>query len=330
MARIGAAFTQHWGELHAALMAYLTASTSSFFRDVAEPDAQRIQDLISGGKHLRGCVALAVCDGLGGSIDSALPTAIAIECVHAASLVHDDVVDGDSIRRGRPALWTVDGSARAVLLGDVMFATALLRSAEIGAQEVLTLARALAMMSAGAYKEPFDAVEVAGNGASGTRSHSLYEHIIGLKTGALFAAAAELGAIAAQASPAVRAAASAFGGHVGEAFQLADDLQDVVSRAGSATLSPQENATLLMLHAHFDADPAMHRARRSTEPDQNIQPLTAVMEAEIARRIALARQALAPFPQEPGLQLLHALPETIVGPIHSLTPVMMAEPNNVR
>jgi geranylgeranyl pyrophosphate synthase len=334
MERLDAGFTQYWSELRAALIAHLTTSTPTFFLDLAEPDTQMIKHLIGGGKNLRGCTVLAVCDALGGSIDSALPAAVAIECVHSASLIHDDLVDGDKVRRDRPAAWIIHGSRRAVLLGDVMFATALVRCAELGREEVLTLSRAIAMLAAGAYKEPLNLSEVESSLTENQPAPALYEQIIGLKTGALFAASAELGAIAAQATPVLRQAAFEFGARVGEAYQIADDLQDIVNRGNSRMLSQPQAATLAILRAHFDARPNRYSALGSTDVvnriDHDFVQLTGAMEAEIRRRIALARRALAPFAERPSLAFLHALPAAIVQPVQSLTAVTMAEPNNVR
>jgi geranylgeranyl pyrophosphate synthase len=210
----------------------------------------------------------------------------------------------------------VHGSRRAVLLGDVIFATALQRTAELGREEVLTLSRAIAMLAAGAYKEPLDAREIDSAMANDTLAQPLYERIIYLKTGALFAAAAELGAIAAQATPLLRGAAVEFGARMGEAYQIADDLEDLVAHAGSSTISPQQRASLASLCAYFDMAPNGRAAISRTKLlDRNIGELIAAMEAEIARRIALARQALESFPERPRLAMLRALPAMIVEPV---------------
>lgn len=303
MERVGQEFTHYWGELRAELTARMSACTRVFFGDLSAPDVHTIEGVIRDGKKIRGCTVLAVCDALGGPIERALPTAVAIEYVHAASLVHDDIVDGDRTRRQRPAAWIVHGRRRAVLLGDVIFATALQRSAEIGREEVLTLSRAIAMVAAGAYKETLDARESATVLADGKRACSVYEQIIYLKTGALFAAAAELGAIAAEAAPPLRNAAFQFGARMGEAYQIADDLQDVLDRSGAAARSAQELAIMATLHSHFDLPPNADAA------------LVAAMKTEIRRRIALALQALVSFPEGSRVALLRALPAAIVEPM---------------
>ena len=184
--RVDDDFVAYWSRLHVLLAARLPVLTLHLFRDLPRPEAASLAALIEGGKHVRGAVALAVCDALGGETERALESAVAIECIHAASLIHDDFVDGDRVRRGQPAAWVVHGSRRAVLLADVVFATALQRSAELGRREVMTLARSIAMVAAGAYRELRGARDVDRRAAA-----DIYERTIELKTGALFAAGFE-------------------------------------------------------------------------------------------------------------------------------------------
>ena len=149
---------------------------------------------------------------------------MAIECVQAASLIHDDFIDGDTLRRDRPATWTVLGPRRAVLLGDVIFATALRRMAELGREDGVVLAKAIATMAAGAYQEPLALSELAQD--AGLDAARLYPRLIYLKTGVLFGAAAQLGALAAAVSAPLAARAFEYGVWIGEAYQIADDVQD--------------------------------------------------------------------------------------------------------
>ncbi|MBR2054740.1 MAG: polyprenyl synthetase family protein, partial [Clostridia bacterium] len=76
--------------------------------------------LLSGGKRLRGCLALATCEAAGGKAEDALPFACAVEMIHAYSLIHDDLpsMDNDTLRRGKPTNHVVYGEAMAILAGD--------------------------------------------------------------------------------------------------------------------------------------------------------------------------------------------------------------------
>ncbi len=193
--------------------AELDARIEDWFPGLGRGHAEALRAIMADGKRLRGCLACLVAKALGGRIERALPAALAIELVQAASLVHDDFVDGDAQRRGRAAAWTWLSPRRAVLAADLMFATALERMARLGAAEAGTLALAIATMARGAFDEALD-------------ERSAYAHMIRCKTGSLFAAAARLGALAAGAAAPQLQAASDFGMCVGEAYQLADDLAD--------------------------------------------------------------------------------------------------------
>jgi len=169
------------------------------------------------GKRLRPALVLATAEAFGAD---ALPAATAIEMLHAYTLVHDDLpaMDDDDERRGRPTVHIAFGEAIAILAGDGLLTEALAVVAEHGADAVRCLAR-----RAGA-------IELLGGQAIDlARSPTTFEQIEVLhakKTGALFAAAAELGAIAARQSPEVCARLGRYGLAIGIAFQHADDRDD--------------------------------------------------------------------------------------------------------
>ncbi len=314
MERVSEPFARYFEGLRFQLTRELQPLTRAFFRDLPAADAEIIAALVGDGKKIRGCVTLAVCDALGGPFAVALPSAVAVECIHAASLVHDDLVDGDRTRRDRPATWTVHGGRRAVLLGDVIFATALARSAEIGNEAVLALSRAIAMLAAGAYHEPLEPGDLRAIVVNDAFARPLYERTIHLKTGALFGAAAQLGAIAAKAPRAHRRAAFDFGAHLGEAFQIADDLEDTVSR-DVAALSPQQRVTLTTLAACFGPPCVAAVGNLAPDPIGDVVRIAGAMEAAIERRVALAEAALDRFAARPRTRSLRCLPAAIVGPM---------------
>ena len=326
MERVAPQFTRYWQHLDVVLNAHIPAYVRVYFRELDEPERATVEKLLQGGKKLRGRLLLLMCDALDGSISDALAPAVAIECIHAASLIHDDLIDEDRVRRHQPAAWTIHGSRRAVLLADLMFATALQCSAELGRQQVLALSRAIARVAAGAYEEPLTPREAHDALSDGTSTRASYDRIIHLKTGTLFAAAAELGAVAAGATPALRAAASEYGVRVGEAYQVADDLQDVVKSAASNPLSAQQLATLASLYGYFSEPGDLTLQSASGLRDRlhrTADALASAMAMDIGRRIDLACRALASFPERPALRLLHALPAAVV---HPFTAVTIAEP----
>ncbi|MDR0767409.1 MAG: polyprenyl synthetase family protein, partial [Methanosarcinales archaeon] len=79
----------------------------------------------AGGKRLRPAVLLASAEAVGGSVKTAVPTAVAVELMHTFTLVHDDIMDNDPVRRGLPAVHTVWGEAGAILAGDTLYSKAI-------------------------------------------------------------------------------------------------------------------------------------------------------------------------------------------------------------
>jgi geranylgeranyl pyrophosphate synthase len=180
------------------------------------------------GKRLRPALAIAACEAVGGNRAAGLPAAIAVETLHAYTLVHDDLpaMDDDDERRGRPTVHIAFGEAIAILAGDGLLTASFAALAEMGpraADAVAVLARrsGSAELLGGQAR---DLMLAAGTAAP--PDLAALEVIHAGKTGALFAAAAELGAIAGGAAPAVRADLARYGLALGIAFQHADDLDD--------------------------------------------------------------------------------------------------------
>jgi len=182
---------------------------------------------LGGGKRLRPCLVLAACEAAGGDIADSLPAAAAIELLHAYTLVHDDLpaLDNDDVRRGRPTVHIEFGEDMAILVGDALLTNAFAALADLprGAGPAI---RVLGKR-AGTYEllegQARDLV-LAKNPRPLTIDE--LEVIHAGKTGALFAASAELGAIAAGNSAERCAGFGEYGLAVGIAFQHADDKDD--------------------------------------------------------------------------------------------------------
>lgn len=175
------------------------------------------------GKRLRPAVLFAAAEACGGTRAAAMPAAAAIEMLHAYTLVHDDLpaMDDDDERRGRPTVHIAFGEAIAVLAGDGLLTAAFGALAELGAQAAPAVT-VLARRAGAAELLAGQALDLWG-GASDLAG---IERMHAAKTGALFAAAAELGAIAAGAPAATCAALGRYGMAIGIAFQHADDRDD--------------------------------------------------------------------------------------------------------
>lgn len=174
----------------------------------------------AGGKRIRPLITLASARLLGGGGDGPRKLAAAVEFIHSATLLHDDVVDVSAMRRGKDAANVVWGNSASVLVGDFLFARSFNLMVETGDIQVLDiLARAASVIAEGEVMQL-----AAANDADTTRER--YMQIVAAKTAALFAAAARAGAVAAGRPGAEAEALETFGRELGLAFQLVDDALD--------------------------------------------------------------------------------------------------------
>ncbi|WP_307347683.1 polyprenyl synthetase family protein [Caulobacter ginsengisoli] len=186
----------------------------------------------AGGKRLRPLLTVASARLAGARDDACLKLAAAVEFIHTATLLHDDVVDSSQLRRGKVAAHLIWGAPSSVLVGDYLFARSFELMVEAGSLAALDiLAKASGVIAEGEVLQL-------------TRAHDLnlgqdvYLEIIRAKTAELFAAAAESGAVSAGASDQQRRAMRSYGLNLGLAFQLADDALDY----GGATETLGKNA----------------------------------------------------------------------------------------
>lgn len=174
----------------------------------------------AGGKRLRPLLTVAASRLCGDDGQDALKLAAAVEFIHTATLLHDDVVDGSALRRGKVAAHLIWGGASSVLVGDFLFARAFELMVETGSLRALDiLARASRVIAEGEVTQLTRAHDVA-------LGQETYLQIIEAKTAALFAAAAEAGAVVSGASARAAQALRDYGLKLGLAFQLVDDALD--------------------------------------------------------------------------------------------------------
>lgn len=177
--------------------------------------------LSAGGKRLRPrLVLLAYAAAGGGTPEQAVPLAAAVEIIHTATLVHDDINDHGTLRRGRETVNARWGGTFALLTGDYMFTKTYEIMAPYSAELNLILARAAAELVEGETLQ----IQAAKQGAL---DEDTYVQIISKKTAALFVACVQLGAVAADAPQAWVDALSAYAFQLGLAFQITDDLLDL-------------------------------------------------------------------------------------------------------
>lgn len=187
--------------------------------------------LTAGGKRIRPMLVLEFCRISGGNIENTLPVACAIEMLHTYSLIHDDLpcMDNDALRRGKPTNHVVYGECTATLAGDALQAEAfgtiarsqLPAEARVTCVEILADAVGSDGMCAGQY---LDMV-----GEHKLLSEDELNDINSRKTGSLLTAACRMGVAAAGGNKAMLEAAAQYGACVGAAFQIRDDILDVIS-----------------------------------------------------------------------------------------------------
>lgn len=251
--------------------------------------------VLLGGKRLRPVLCVWAAEMVGGAAaaEKALVSACALEMIHAYSLIHDDLpsMDDDTLRRGQPTVHVEYGEVTAILAGDALNTEAFGMMAEsnlspeaiVASVGVLARAAGAAGMVGGQYLDMCE----------GPQSVEELQRLSGLKTGALIAAACELGAIAGGAEVAERRALVEYGLGIGLAFQMIDDVLDVSGSAqelGKAVAKDQAAgkrtfpAFLGVSGARDQAKKARDRAIGALEPfGERAKPLVKVAEFVVSR-----------------------------------------------
>ena len=301
------------GALHALLAAEMAAVDRLVHERIGSavpliPDlARHLVD--SGGKRLRPVLALAAArlNGYRGTAHIALATAV--EFIHTATLLHDDVVDVSALRRGKIAANVVWGNKSSVLVGDYLFSRAFQLMVEADDMSVLSvLAQASAVIAEGEVLQLRTTHNL-------TTTRDEYLRVISAKTAALFAAAAKSGAMIAAARDETVGALEIYGRHLGIAFQLIDDALDYSGRQAQMGKSigddfREAKVTLPVIVAHERSDDTAREFWRRTIEDG------AQHEGDLKRAIAYVdesgaieeTQALARCHVDAAISALDRLP----------------------
>ena len=278
--------------------------------------------LDSGGKRVRPTVALLSSGLFAADVDHAVSLAAAVEMLHTATLVHDDLIDGALLRRGIPTLnsnWSPDAT---VLTGDYLFARAASFAAQTESVRVMNLfAETLMIIVNGEMRQKF-ADET-------TLSREGYFQRIHAKTASMFALAAEAGAVLGAASEAAITGMRRYGSKTGMAFQIVDDVLDFIGntdRIGKPVGSDLQRGLLTLPALHYieanpdDPDVAAllngHQSDRQVHAQlvQSIRTSDAI-DASIATArdyVATAKSALSAATVGKHLHTLHAIADYVV------------------
>ena len=180
----------------------------------------------AGGKRVRPALVLLSASCGSYDLDRLTPAAMAVELTHAATLVHDDVIDRSAVRRGRPTVAASLGDEPAIVIGDFYFAKAYEHAARTDSTEVVgILARAVMEICAGEVRQQ----AIRYRYSTGVDE---YMQRIEAKTATLLAASCDIGASLAGVSPGLRSALHEYGRMLGLAFQIADDVLDYLGSEG--------------------------------------------------------------------------------------------------
>lgn len=251
---------------------YIKGTFAESDEDIDEvADAMRYS-LFAGGKRIRPYILLAFCRMFGGSDEAALPFAAAIEMIHTFSLIHDDLpcMDNDDLRRGKPTNHKVYGDATALLAGDALALKAFGTAANNEYVDAENILEAVKILSVSAAENGMVGGQIMDmNGEKEILSLEKLKKLQRLKTGALIVASAKLGTLAAGVGKNDERmdSAIAYAGDIGLAFQIKDDILDVVGEEqalGKPIGSDAENSKTTFL-SHMTLEEAQSYAHELTE-----------------------------------------------------------------
>jgi geranylgeranyl pyrophosphate synthase len=281
---------------------------------------QAAREVLSGrGKRLRPALLLLAADCAGGATESSIAMASIVEIVHVASLIHDDVIDDAPSRHGRRSAKDQWGNKVSVLLGDYLIAGAFsILPRDDGNRLIAGISRVAATMCSGQIGE----LRAAGK----RMTEEEYLGIVLAKTGSLFSYCCEVGVQTAGGNGALQDALARFGESFGIAFQLADDILDLVGTNGQSGKSEGRDVaerkwTLPLIHAYNRGDERVRQRLSQMLMTTGPTPDDIAAAREMARStgaidyswsqadewLARARQHLATVPDSPAKQALLAL-----------------------
>jgi octaprenyl-diphosphate synthase len=277
----------------------------------------------AGGKRMRPALLLLSASACNYSGTHHHELAAVIEFIHTATLLHDDVVDESSLRRGRDTANSVFGNPASVLVGDFLYSRAFQIMVGVGSMRVMqVLADATNIVAEGEVLQLM-------NCGNADITVDAYLQVIRYKTAKLFEAAGRLGAILGNASPEIEEALAAYGTHIGTAFQLVDDVLDYSGQEAETGKHlgddlAEGKPTLPLIHViqHGTAEQAalVRAAIETASGDRFAEVLVAVRSSgalDSARQLGLdeadlAKAALAPLPNSKFRETLLQLADVAV------------------
>ncbi|MEP7244718.1 MAG: octaprenyl diphosphate synthase [Gammaproteobacteria bacterium] len=276
---------------------------------VALVDSVAEHIITGGGKRLRPLLVVLASRACGGKNDTATEAAAFIEFIHTATLLHDDVVDGSSMRRGRDTANEVFGNQASVLVGDFVYSRAFQMMASLSTPRVMEImADATNVIAEGEVLQLMNAHDPE-------TTEQRYLEVIYRKTARLFEAGAEVAAVLSKASPEVQLGLAKYGRHVGTAYQLVDDVLDYRSDPAIRGKNVGDDLaegkpTLPLIHAlKFGTEPQQAAIRLAIEHG-GIEQLDTIIAAIDATGGLEYTASLARAETEKAVAALSVLPDT--------------------
>jgi geranylgeranyl diphosphate synthase, type I len=212
------------------------SAVEPFLREYAQMGDERMQKMVmhpieAGGKRIRPCMTLLACEAVGGDLKSAMPAAAAVELLHTFTLVHDDIMDHDEQRRGRPTVHSIWGEEMGIIVGDTLYSSAFkaliaTRQTDVPSERVLDAIGAL--VEANGELQEGQIMDMLFEDQNDV-SEDEYMKMIWKKTGSLIEAAVKLGCIVGGGTKDQLEALKVYGANCGVAFQIRDDVLDLTA-----------------------------------------------------------------------------------------------------
>jgi octaprenyl-diphosphate synthase len=265
--------------------------------------------IAGGGKRLRPLIVILAGRACGNSQHAHIEAAAFIEFIHTATLLHDDVVDGSSMRRGRDTANEVFGNQASVLVGDFVYSRAFQMMASLSSQRVMEImADATNTIAEGEVLQLMNAHDPE-------TSERRYLEVIYRKTARLFEAGAEVAAVLSGVSPEVQRSLSSFGKHLGTAYQLVDDVLDYRSNPAERGKNlgddlAEGKPTLPLIHALKQSTGTDRDLIRTAIEQGGLQQLDSIVAAIESTGGLEYTADLARSETEKALGALSVLPDT--------------------
>ena len=276
--------------------------------DLVDQIAEHI--ISGGGKRMRPLIVLLAARACGYRGSGHIDAAAFIEFIHTATLLHDDVVDGSSRRRGRATANAVFGNQASVLVGDFVYSRAFQMMAAIGSQRVMEI-----MSEATNVIAEGEVLQLMNAGDPDT-TQQRYLEVVYRKTAKLFESGAEVAAVLAGASPSQQRALAEYGKHLGTAFQLIDDVLDYQSDPAERGKNlgddlAEGKPTLPLIEAlRLSGDEAVKQMIRGAIERGGLDQLEVIVATIESTGALEYTRRLAQDEADQALTALQALPET--------------------